>query len=127
MSFSEHLNSSGETGQWVEWLGNSLPPGKSDARIQTLVSDWTKRDYQAAGEWLATTPDGPAKNTAIRSYAETISRHQPATAAQWAMKLPPGQDRDTTLKTIYQNWPKTDPAAIEAAAAFARQHGIESP
>lgn len=125
VSFSERANSSGETGQWVEWLGNTLPPGKADGRIQNLVSDWTKMDYQAAGQWLSTTPDGPAKNTAVRSYAETLSRYQPATAAQWAMSLPPGQDREITLKTIYQNWPKTDPAAIEAAAAFARQHGIE--
>jgi hypothetical protein len=36
--------------------------------------------------------------------------------------LPPGEDRDATLKTIYQRWPKEDPAAKEA---FKQQHGIE--
>ncbi len=50
----------------------------------------------------------PAENTAIRAYAETISKYEPAAAAQWAMSLPPGKDRDQTLKSIYQNWPTAD-------------------
>jgi len=113
---------SGETGQWIEWLGKSLPPGAMAAdRIQYLVASWTHNDPQAAGQWLATTPDGPARNTAIRSYAETISRFEPHTAAQWALTLPAGQDRDATLKTIYQNWPRNDPAG---AAAFGDEHGL---
>ncbi|MCX6878477.1 MAG: hypothetical protein NTW21_32380 [Verrucomicrobia bacterium] len=115
---------SGETGQWIEWLGETLPSGKSAYRIQYLVASWTYSDSQAAGQWLAATPDGPAKNTAIRSYAETISRYEPETAAQWALTLPVGSTRDETLRQIYQNWPRRDPAAVEAAAAFAQQHGI---
>lgn len=116
---------SGETGQWLEWLGQTLPPGKADERIEFLVTSWTRSDPQAAGQWLAGTPEGPAKNTAIRTYAETIARYEPATAAQWALTLPAGTMREATLKRIYQDWPKGDPAAAEAAAAFAQQHGIK--
>ncbi len=61
----------------------------------------------------------------IRSYAETVSSYEPATAAQWALTLPAGPARDATLRTIYQNWPRHDPAAREAAATFAQQHGIK--
>ena len=120
-----HSVKSGETGQWIEWISETLPTGKSDDSIRNLVSNWTRNDYQAAGKWLAAAPDGPAKITSIRAYAETISRYEPESAAQWAMTLPPGKDRDETLKEIHQNWPKEDPAAKEAAAVFAKEHGID--
>ena len=54
-----------------------------------------------------------------------MARYEPATAAQWALTLPAGQERDATLRTIYQNWPGSDPAAREAAAAFAQTHGLK--
>jgi hypothetical protein len=113
---------SGETGKWIEWIGEKLPPDKADDRIRNLVNNWTRNDYQAAGKWLTAAPDGPTKNAAIRSYAETVSKYEPATAAQWALTLPPGKDREQTLKTIYQNWPKDDTAAKEA---FKQEHGIK--
>ena len=114
-----------ETGRWVEWLGQTIPAGKADSNIRNLVNQWTQKDYQAAGKWLTTTPDGPAKNLSIRSYAETVAPYDPETAAQWALTLPAGNERQATLKTIYHRWPKDDPAASAAATAFAAQHGIK--
>ena len=102
---SDTTTTTGKQGQWIEWVGQTLPAGKSDASIRNLVRRWTENDYQAAGKWLSSTPDGPAKHTAIRSYAETVSRYDPDTAAQWAMTLPPGKDRDETLKNIHDNSP----------------------
>ena len=127
-SFASGLKASdktGENGQWIEWIAKNLPSEKSENQILKFVGNWTKNDFQAAGKWLATAPAGPTKNTSIRSYAETVSRYEPETAAQWALTLPPGQDRDKTLKKIYNNWPKSDDAATEAAAAFAKEHGIK--
>lgn len=112
----------GESGQWIEWIGKILPSEKSDDPIRNIVRRWTQDDFQAAGEWLTTAPEGPAKNTSIRSYAETVSRYEPETAAQWALTLPPGKDREQTLKRIYQNWPESDAAAKEV---FKQQHGIK--
>ena len=96
---------SDETGQWIDWIGEKLPAEKSEAKIRDIVGKWTERDYQAAGKWLVTTPASPTKNTAIRSYAETVSQYDPATATQWAMTLPPGPDRDATLKHIQDHSP----------------------
>ncbi len=127
-SFASGLSSADkkdETGQWIEWIGASLPADKSSNNIRNIVRNWTQDDFQAAGKWLTTAPEGPAKNTSIRSYAETVSRYEPETAAQWAMTLPPGKDRDQTLKRIYHNWPTSDAAAKEAATAFAKEHGIK--
>jgi len=124
-SFARGLKGSiknGENGQWIEWIGEKLPPNQANDKIESIVNDWTRNDYQAAGKWLTTAPDGPGKNTAIRSYAATISEYEPETAAQWAMTLPPGKDRDTTLKQIHQNWPDNDSTAKEA---FKQQHGIK--
>lgn len=111
-----------DTGKWVEWMGNALPPGKADTSIRNMVQNWTQNDYQAAGKWLATTPDGPSRNISVSTYAETVSQYEPEIAAQWAMTLPPGKDRDSTLKNIHRNWPKDDAAGAEA---FAREHRIK--
>lgn len=102
-----------------------FPADQIERSVSTLIGTWTRKDYQAAGQWLAATPDGPTKTIAIRSYAVTVAGTEPETAAQWAMTLPPGKDRDSTLKQIYENWPKSDPAAAAAAEAFAKLHDIK--
>jgi hypothetical protein len=124
-SLAEGLYSSiknGENGRWIEWIGENLPPRKAADKIESMVRGWTQTDFQAAANWINSVPDGPTKNTAIRSYAETVSEYEPETATQWALTLPPGKDRDSTLNRIYENWPKDDPAAKEA---FKQQHGIK--
>jgi len=124
-SFASGLQGSGKTaenGQWIEWIGENLPAKKANQNIDPLVRNWTRNDYQAAGKWLGTAADGPTRNSAIRSYAETLAEYEPASAAQWAMSLPPGKDRDQTLKNIYQKWPKNDDTAKEA---FKQEHGIK--
>ncbi|HEX7261300.1 MAG TPA: hypothetical protein VF258_05755, partial [Luteolibacter sp.] len=117
-----HATKSGETGQWIEWVGAMLPEEKADRKIRDLVNIWTENDYQAAGKWLAATPPGTTKNAAIRSYALIVSRYEPEVAGQWAMTLPAGAEREKTLKGIYDHWPKDDEAAKQA---FANEHGIK--
>ena len=100
-----HSIKSDEAGQWIEWIGDKLPPKTSETNIRNIVRNWTTNDYQAAGKWLSTAAAGSTKNAAIRSYAETVSSYDPDTATQWAMTLPPGEDRDETLKHIQDNRP----------------------
>jgi hypothetical protein len=123
-SFCERLSNGivEDTGKWIEWMGNTLPPGKREWPIMDMMDSWTRQDYEAAGKWLASAPEGPARNAAIRGYAKTIFKHDPETAMQWIMTLPSGKDRDATLKHIHINWPKDDPAGKEA---FAKEHGIK--
>lgn len=115
-----------DTGRWIDWMANSLPPGSGDSQIRKLVSRWAESDYQAAADWLTATPDGPAKIRSVQAYAATVAKYEPETATQWALTLPPGKDREETLRSIYHNWPKKDEASTAAAEAFARQHGIEA-
>ena len=98
-----------ETGQWIEWLGEKLPADKADNSIPDMVANWTQNDYRAAGTWLANAPDGPTKQAAVRSYAETVARYDPETAAQWALTLPADEKRAQTLQRIHRNGPRTMP------------------
>ncbi len=111
-----------DTGRWIEWLSTNVPADRLAEPVKDMVGDWTQQDYQAAGQWLATTPESPAKHPAILAYAAAVAEYEPQVAGQWAMTLPPGPVRAETLKVIYQNWPSSDPVG---AAAFAREHGME--
>lgn len=111
-----------DPGKWIEWMGRVFPPGKGDGHIMDLIGNWTEQDYEAAGKWLASAPEGPARNAAIRGYAQTVFKHDPETAMQWLMTLPPGKDRDSTLKNTHRNWLEIDPVGKEA---FSEQHGIK--
>jgi hypothetical protein len=110
-----------EAGEWLDWLGKNLPSAVAGESIGRLMGRWTEVDYQAAGKWLATAPDGLAKHSSIQAYAEKMSKYEPETATQWAMTLPAGEDRDRTLRQIYQNWPREESGS---KAAFAKEHGI---
>lgn len=122
LALNYNTSRSGETGLWLEWLAANLPPEMAADKQKFLMTSWTRSDCQAAGQWLAAASDGPAKTTAIRTYAVTVASYDPGVAAQWALTLPPGPDRDTTLISIYQNWPKSDPSG---AAAFAKDHSLK--
>ena len=122
VALNYNTSRTGETGQWIEWLAANIPAEMSAEKMKFLMTSWTRNDCQAAGQWLAAAPDGLAKTTAIRTYAETVASYDPGVAAQWALTLPPGPDRDTTLLSIYQKWPLTDPAG---AAVFAKEHAIK--
>lgn len=125
VGFAQGLRNNDNTadnGHWIDWLGKSgLPEKQLNRNVENLMSNWTTTDYQAAGTWLGTMPDGPTKTTSVKSYAETVSPYEPEVAAQWAMTLPAGKERDATLENIHNNWPKNDPAGAEA---FAKAHGI---
>ncbi len=111
----------GDTGRWIEWMADKLPEQRLDSKVGQMVEQWTRDDYQAAGEWINTAPEGPARQAAVKSYAKTLSSYEPEAAAQWALTLPVGKDRDDLLHTIHGEWKKQDEAA---AADFARQQGI---
>ncbi len=117
------LNYNGnEHAQWIEWIGEHTPPGKGDQQIINLIGGWTEQDYEDAGKWLRAAAEGPAKNAAIRGYALTIYKHDRETTMRWIMTLPPDERREKTLQFILVSKLRDDP---EAAAAFAKEHGLK--
>lgn len=110
-----------DTGQWIDWMAGKVPEDLFRQKTGELVTTWTRQDYRAAGEWINSAKDGPARQAAVSAYAVTVAPYEPESAAQWAETLPAGKDRDEALKTIHSEWQKKDTAAAEE---FARKHGI---
>lgn len=110
-----------QSGEWIHWMTDRLPPGKLGARVERLIESWATEDYIAVAKWLDWEPEGPAKTAAVGAYAKTVAGYDPQAAAQWAMTMPEGPQRQNTLKRIYQNWPERN---FAAKAAFAAEHGI---
>lgn len=90
----------GETGRWVEWMGENLSEAPRERFISSQITDWTRKDHRAAGVWLAALPDGPAKHPAVAAFAKTVAPYDPQIATEWAMTLPPGNQRDVILKEV---------------------------
>lgn len=111
-----------DTGKWIDWMGDKLPEDQLAGRVDNLMSQWTRTNYKAAGEWLNDAADGPAKQAAVRSYASTLAPYEPAVAAQWALTLPAGDPRESLIRNIHEQWKSKDETA---AADFAREQGLE--
>ncbi len=111
----------GDTAQWLDWISASdLPDEVCQTRAFSLAAEWTKKDYQAVGNWLKNAPDGPKKNAAIGAYAINTYPHDPENSIKWVKTLPQGHQRQNALKRIYSTMPKDS----YAAKAFAREHGL---
>lgn len=111
----------GETGQWLDWLAkNDMPDEISKERAFQLATAWTEKDYQAAGNWLNSSPDSPEKTAVAGAYAAMAYPYDPEGAIQWIETLPQGPDRSKALETIYQSMAQDS----DTARAFAREHGL---
>ncbi len=116
-----YFNTGEDSGRWIAWMEKTLPEAAAREGADNLIGQWTQQDYLAAGNWLAGAAEGPAKEAAVATYAETVAEYEPQVAVQWALRLPEGPERQETLERIYQDWPARDAAAAEA---FAKQYGI---
>jgi len=116
---------SSEKGQWIMWMGDNLGKGVSDQKIRNTVNNWTRTDYRAAGEWLASTPEGPTKTASVKGYVDAVAKYDPQTAAEWALTLPAGEERNSALNKVLRNMPKETTAEQEARESFKTRHGLD--
>ena len=98
-----------DTGKWIDWMAVKLPADQRDSRISQMVRNWTSQDHKAAGEWINSSPEGPAKVVAVRSFARTVAPFAPETALQWANTLPAGQEREDLLRDLQARSSEPDP------------------
>lgn len=98
-----------DTGKWIDWMTGKLPTDQRDNRIRQMVMQWTNQDHKAAGEWINSSPEGPAKVVAVKSFARTVAPFEPETALQWANTLPAGKERDHLIREILVTPKSPDP------------------
>ncbi len=98
-----------DTGKWIDWMAVKLPADQRDNRISPMVAHWTRQDHKAAGEWINSSPEGPAKMVAVKSFARTVAPFEPETALQWANTLPAGKEREDLLRELQARSNAPDP------------------
>lgn len=96
----EHWRTRSDTGKWIEWMAKKLPAGDWESKAGTMMDQWTRNDYKAAGAWLNGAAEGPAKQAAVKSYAQAVAPYDPEVAGQWARTLPAGPEREQLLEAI---------------------------
>lgn len=96
----EHWRTRDDTGKWIEWMAGKLPAGDWESKAGGLMDQWTRNDYKAAGLWLDGAAEGPAKQAAVKSYAQAVAPYDPEVAGQWARTLPAGREREELLEAI---------------------------
>lgn len=62
-----------ETGRWIEWMRQSLPTKQADERIENLIHQWARRDYQAAAQWATSQSESKDREQVLK----TIHRYWP--------------------------------------------------
>lgn len=110
-----------EAGKWFEWALQRYPMQEVSGYMEWQLKKWMRYDYRAAGEWLNGAHEGPLKQLAARSYAETLAPYDPEVATQWALTLQDANQRQRLLQTVHKELGKKDAAA---AAEFAQKHGL---
>lgn len=114
-----------EKGQWISWMGDNLAKGTGDQHIISSVTNWTRQDYRAAGEWLATLPEGRTRVSSVKGYVQAVAKYDPDTANKWALTIPEGKDRQDTFESLYRNMPNKTREEKLTRDAFRQQHGIK--
>lgn len=98
--YAMHTSANGDMPHWIEWAAAKFPDKVEKLGIDGGVYLWADSDYQAAGNWLTSLPDGPLKIQAIQGYVDGVKTLDPEAARQWALTLPPGPKREEILKRI---------------------------
>lgn len=86
--------------QWLDWMSSNLPEEKMSAKLQAIIPNWTRQDFNAVGAWLNGQPAGKPKETATLSFAETLIPHEPEAAQRWLESLPDSTRKADLLKKI---------------------------
>jgi hypothetical protein len=92
-------------------------------KVPGQLQHWARRDYRAAGEWLAGLDQGGLRDAAAAGYATTVAPYHPEAAAEWVATLPQGEARRKTAREVWSSWQ----GDREDRAAFAEREGIREP
>jgi hypothetical protein len=89
----------------------ATPPEQEGDALFGLMQLWKDRDLNAAGAWLSTRPENPAKWSAVLNFSLTAVQDDPLAALQWAASIPDPAWQDRVRRRVFARWADTDPAA----------------
>ncbi len=83
-------------------------------RVGQLVSNWTRKDYNATAAWLRHLEPSPVRDRAISRFATMIAGKEPPSAVDWALQIADQPQRDHVLRSIYSDWFSKDQEGARA-------------
>ena len=84
--------------------------------IAGVSSAWTASDPVAASEWIATLPEGDARNNAVYNLVGNIRGAAPSSAFDWASTVTGNPDKRLyLLKQATEAWTKFAPEEARQA------------
>ena len=116
-------NITNNPGEWLIWVDTQENLTNNERTSRQIFQAWIQDNFVAAGEWLQSKEDGPSKQNAVKTYAETIAPHEPAAAVDWALTLPEGSTRKKLLQKIHRSLKEKDPSA---AATLAKEQQLKT-
>ena len=94
---------------------SGLAEGKNqELGVKNIIGNWAKKDPLAAGTWLNEQPAGPRLDSALASYASTVSRDDAGSAMEWAVSISEEKLQQKTIRSVGQEWYRQDKNAVEA-------------
>ena len=93
---------------------SELPEGKNqELGVKNIIGNWAKKDPLAAGTWLNEQPVGPRLDSALATYASTVSRDDAGSAMEWAVSISEEKLQQKTIRSVGQEWYRQDKDAVE--------------
>ncbi|MGK0190014.1 MAG: hypothetical protein ACI9R3_005833 [Verrucomicrobiales bacterium] len=77
----------------AQWIINNTPQQNRPETIRSVISEWTKQDYNSAGRWLATMTPDPTMDPAVAEFSAQIAAIDEEAAEAWL-----GLIDDTSLR-----------------------------
>lgn len=116
-----------EPAKWAEWMmkiDRAVWKSASDPNARHpaigILSNWSRSDRDAAGEWLGKIPEGEIRTEMICEYAWNIASIDPLKAADYLPDIPEGKARANIVRKIEKALDSRDPAA---ANVFSESEG----
>jgi hypothetical protein len=97
----------------VSWA-EDLPEATQASAMRESMGRWTREDPTAAGTYLTTMDESPARDAAVSSFAQSYDREDPSVAAEWARSIGDENLRTQTLESVARSWVRSN--ADEAKA-----------
>jgi hypothetical protein len=80
-----------------------------------IISQWSHRDPNGAGEWLNQQPQGPELDSARAAFARSVVKRDPVSAMEWAKTVEDETQRVHAVQQVYWQWKVKGAKAADSA------------
>ena len=93
----------------ASWLTKNGHPAISQGDLQTIASNYIKKDAEAAFEWISTLPDNLYSEELLLHSAASWAASDPAGIQSWLRDHQPTAEADPVVIALAHNLAKTNP------------------